>query len=412
MENFAWRPEVLADIGAALPDGRAAAARQVRDAEALAHVPGGPRDGAPARVRAVRLPAARRVRARARLARAGAARRGAATRSPSSSRRRSTASRTRSATSSAAATRPATTATSGPRCSRPTRSRRSRRPACSTARRPSASGAPCSRRAAAARRSTRSSSSAAASRRSTRCCSHASIARHRVRSALDERRQQRSRVKVATWNVNSLRVRLPHVLEWLEREQPDVLALQETKLQDEKFPRRRVRPATATSRSFSGQSAYNGVAILSREPPSAVVLDIGGGYVDEQKRVLGATFGDLRIWSLYVPNGQSVDSDKYRYKLDWLAALRVLLADELARHPRAAARRRLQHRARRSRRPRSRARGTARSVLAGRARGARGALRARAARHVPAVSSSPRRSSAGGTIARGRFAATKAFEST
>jgi len=127
-------------------------------------------------------------------------------------------------------------------------------------------------------------------------------------------------------------VRLPHVLKWLEREQPDLLALQETKIKDDEFP------ADAFSQygyiaTFSGQSAYNGVAILSREPPSAVSYDIGGGYVDEQRRVLGATFGGLRLWSLYVPNGQSVDSDKYRYKLEWLGALRALLAEELARHP-------------------------------------------------------------------------------
>ena len=139
-------------------------------------------------------------------------------------------------------------------------------------------------------------------------------------------------LKVATWNVNSLRVRLPHVLKWLEREQPDVLALQETKIRDDEFP------ADAFSQygylaTFSGQSAYNGVAILSRAPLADITYDIGGGYADEQRRVLGATIGGVRLWSLYVPNGQSVDSDKYRYKLGWLAALRALLADELTRHP-------------------------------------------------------------------------------
>jgi exodeoxyribonuclease-3 len=138
-------------------------------------------------------------------------------------------------------------------------------------------------------------------------------------------------VKIATWNVNSLRVRLPHVLKWLEREQPDVLALQETKIKDDEFP------ADAFSQygyvaTFSGQSSYNGVAILSRAPPAAVSYDIGGGFKDEQRRVLGATFGNLRLWNLYVPNGQSVDSDKFRYKLEWLGALRALLADELAGH--------------------------------------------------------------------------------
>jgi exodeoxyribonuclease-3 len=139
-------------------------------------------------------------------------------------------------------------------------------------------------------------------------------------------------LKVATWNVNSLRVRLPHVLKWLEREQPDVLALQETKLKDEEFPADAFRDYGYVA-AFSGQSAYNGVAILSREAPSSISFGLGGHYADEQKRVLGATFGSLRLWSLYVPNGQSVDSDKYRYKLEWLAALRVLLEDELARYP-------------------------------------------------------------------------------
>jgi exodeoxyribonuclease-3 len=139
-------------------------------------------------------------------------------------------------------------------------------------------------------------------------------------------------VKAATWNVNSLRVRLPHVLKWLEREQPDFLALQETKIKDEEFPADAFA-AYGYVATFSGQSAYNGVAILSRTPPDEVCYEIGGGFVDEQKRVLGATFGALRFWSVYVPNGQSVDSEKYRYKLDWLAALRELLAAELKRYP-------------------------------------------------------------------------------
>lgn len=139
-------------------------------------------------------------------------------------------------------------------------------------------------------------------------------------------------MKVATWNVNSLRVRLPQVLKWLEREQPDVLALQETKLKDEEFPADAFRDYGYAA-AFSGQAAYNGVAILSREQPREISYDIGGHYADEQKRVLGATLGGLRLWSLYVPNGQSVESDKYRYKLEWLAALRRLLEDELARHP-------------------------------------------------------------------------------
>jgi exodeoxyribonuclease-3 len=138
-------------------------------------------------------------------------------------------------------------------------------------------------------------------------------------------------VKIATWNVNSLRVRLEHVLKWLEREQPDVLSLQETKMPDEEFPVEEFRSAGYHA-IFSGQRTYNGVAILSREPPRAVSVGMDG-FADEQKRVLGASFGAVRLWNLYVPNGESVDSDKYRYKLEWLAALRAHLAIELERHP-------------------------------------------------------------------------------
>jgi exodeoxyribonuclease-3 len=137
-------------------------------------------------------------------------------------------------------------------------------------------------------------------------------------------------LKVATWNVNSLKVRLAHVLTWLDREQPDLLALQETKLKDELFPADTFQERGYVA-TFSGQGGYNGVAILSREPPSDVRFDIGAGYA-EQKRVLAATFGQLRFWNLYVPNGESVESDKYRYKLEWLAVLRERLAEEITHH--------------------------------------------------------------------------------
>jgi exodeoxyribonuclease III len=139
-------------------------------------------------------------------------------------------------------------------------------------------------------------------------------------------------LKIATWNVNSLRVRLPHVLKWLEREQPDLLALQETKLRDDDFPADTFADRGYTA-LFSGQAAYNGVAILSKKSPENVAHGIGEGFADEQRRVLAATVGGLRVYSLYVPNGERVDSDKYRYKLEWLAALRRLLATELERHP-------------------------------------------------------------------------------
>jgi exodeoxyribonuclease-3 len=141
-------------------------------------------------------------------------------------------------------------------------------------------------------------------------------------------------VKVATWNVNSIKVRLEHVLAWLEREQPDVLALQEIKTKDEDFPVDALR-GRGYSSIVSGQAGYNGVALVSRIEPEDVAHGIGG-YVDEQKRVLGATFAGVRIYSLYVPNGENPESDKYRYKLGWLAALRNLLSVELRRYPQLA----------------------------------------------------------------------------
>jgi exodeoxyribonuclease-3 len=138
-------------------------------------------------------------------------------------------------------------------------------------------------------------------------------------------------LKIATWNVNSLRVRLGHVVDWLQREQPDVLALQETKTRDEDFPVAAFAEL-GYEVSFSGQPTYNGVALISRQP----IADVATGFTDfedPQRRVLGATIDGIRIYNLYVPNGQSVDSDKYQYKLSWLDALKGQVADELARHP-------------------------------------------------------------------------------
>ncbi len=138
--------------------------------------------------------------------------------------------------------------------------------------------------------------------------------------------------KIATWNVNSLRVRLPHVQEWLTRVQPAVLALQETKTADPEFP------AAAFSElgyqvNYSGQKTYNGVAIISREPAVDVITD-PPGLDDPQRRILAASFGDLRVIDLYVPNGSEVGSEKYAYKLDWLVKMTEFLRGELARHPR------------------------------------------------------------------------------
>ena len=132
---------------------------------------------------------------------------------------------------------------------------------------------------------------------------------------------------IASWNVNSLRVRLEHVLDWLREVQPDVLGLQETKLIDDNFPVAEIEAAGYRC-AFSGQPTYNGVAVLSRLPIEEVTTEIDD-FEDSQRRVLGARIGPLRILNLYVPNGQSVDSEKYRYKLDWLAALRAQLSREV-----------------------------------------------------------------------------------
>jgi exodeoxyribonuclease-3 len=139
-------------------------------------------------------------------------------------------------------------------------------------------------------------------------------------------------LKIATWNVKSLNVRLPQVLDWLRDRQPDVLALQETKLTDPDFPTLDIANAGYQS-VFAGQKTYNGVAILSRLPASDLVTDLPG-LNDPQRRVLGATVDNVRVLNLYVPNGQAVGSNKYAYKLAWLDKLAAWLPNELARHPR------------------------------------------------------------------------------
>jgi exodeoxyribonuclease III len=138
-------------------------------------------------------------------------------------------------------------------------------------------------------------------------------------------------MKFATWNVNSLKVRLPQVLDWLSAHKPDALCLQETKLEDVNFPVEAIA-AAGYQATFSGQKTYNGVAILTRQPATAVSHGIPG-YTDPQKRVTAITLDGARVICIYVPNGESVESDKYRYKLDWLAALTGWLRSELAQHP-------------------------------------------------------------------------------
>ena len=140
-------------------------------------------------------------------------------------------------------------------------------------------------------------------------------------------------LRVASWNVNSLRVRQQQVLDWLAQHEPDVLALQETKLADEGFPAEAFREAGYHA-LYSGQKTYNGVALLSRQPAGDDVATALPGVEDPQKRLLAATYGDLRVVNLYVPNGQEVGSDKFDYKLDWLGRLAGYLEGQLAAHPR------------------------------------------------------------------------------
>jgi exodeoxyribonuclease III len=138
-------------------------------------------------------------------------------------------------------------------------------------------------------------------------------------------------LKVATWNVNSLRVRLPQLRDWLAAEQPDLLGLQETKVTDSDFPRADIE-SLGYAVTFAGQKSYNGVAILSRHAAADVLVDIPGFATDE-RRVLAATYGNVRMINLYVPNGSEVGSDKYDFKLRWLTALASWLKSEIGRHP-------------------------------------------------------------------------------
>lgn len=146
------------------------------------------------------------------------------------------------------------------------------------------------------------------------------------------------RLAIATWNVNSLKVRLPHVLDWLTATGTDILGLQEIKLTDDNFPLAEFAQAGYDA-VFSGQRTYNGVALLVRRDtagqrlgaPTDIHTDLPD-LDDPQRRVLAASLGDWRIVNVYVPNGQSVGSEKYAYKLDWLAKLHAYLAQQLTQH--------------------------------------------------------------------------------
>ena len=128
-------------------------------------------------------------------------------------------------------------------------------------------------------------------------------------------------MKFATWNVNSLAVRLPQLIDWLAAHQPDVLCLQETKLTDDKFPHAALA-ATGYQLQWFGQKTYNGVALISRSAATDVVKNIPG-LDDPQARVIAGTVDGVRVVGVYIPNGQDVESDKFVYKLRWLTALRV-----------------------------------------------------------------------------------------
>ncbi len=143
-------------------------------------------------------------------------------------------------------------------------------------------------------------------------------------------------MKIATWNVNSLAVRLPQVLGWLAANPVDVLCLQELKLSDDKFPLQVLADAGYQSAVF-GQKTYNGVAILSRTPARNIVKNIVG-FTDEQSRVIAATLDtpavELRVVNGYFVNGQAPGTDKFAYKMKWLNGLRDWLREELVLHPR------------------------------------------------------------------------------
>jgi len=131
-------------------------------------------------------------------------------------------------------------------------------------------------------------------------------------------------VKLATWNINSIRARNDRVFAWLEREQPDVLCLQETKVEDEGFPADAFRKA-GYEVAIHGQRSYNGVAIASRRPLEDVTRGFGDGQDDSEARVISARVAGLRVVCIYVPNGQELASDKYAYKLAWFDRLRLYL---------------------------------------------------------------------------------------
>ncbi|MEP6604363.1 MAG: exodeoxyribonuclease III [Spartobacteria bacterium] len=134
-------------------------------------------------------------------------------------------------------------------------------------------------------------------------------------------------MRIASWNINSLRKRQDRLFEWLERTKPDVVCLQETKCTDEQFPLLALK-AAGYHAAYHGEKSYNGVAILSKNEPTDVRTSLGDEVVDPQTRVISAKIDNVRIYSIYVPNGQAVGSPAYEYKLNWYRRLRDCIARE------------------------------------------------------------------------------------
>ncbi len=139
------------------------------------------------------------------------------------------------------------------------------------------------------------------------------------------------RMKITTWNVNSVNVRLTHLTQFLQEVAPDVVGLQELKCTTDKFPITEVE-ALGYHAVVNGQPTYNGVALISKIPITDVILDIPG-FEDSEKRVITGTIAGIRVMNAYVPNGQSPDSDKYQYKLNWLMHFKRFISEQLALYP-------------------------------------------------------------------------------
>jgi exodeoxyribonuclease-3 len=136
--------------------------------------------------------------------------------------------------------------------------------------------------------------------------------------------------KIATWNVNSIRIRLNQVIDWIKKEKPDVLAVQETKTPDDQFPKTELE-TTGYHIVYSGEKSYNGVATISKKKPKDIITTLPK-FDDTARRILGTTIGDVRILNVYVPNGREVGSEHYDYKLDWLKHLQAYAKKQLKEH--------------------------------------------------------------------------------